>query len=115
MLLSRGARVVAQAAFQHDRWTGIIGRLDRLASSPAPVQCLRDTALALERARHAELDPRHADALFLATVTPADITTFTRLATAGPSIHVDTTAGYVPPIAEIVTFIGRHTGENAES
>ena len=114
LLLSRGVSVVAEAAFQHDRWTGIIGRLDRLASTVV-VQCRTDTALALERVASRGIRPAHADAQFLATATPADVTKFTRLATAGPSIDVDTTAGYVPPIAEIVAFIGRHAGENAES
>lgn len=104
LLLRSGVSVVADAAFQHERWVTCLERIKGVAHIRV-VQCRVDAAVALARMTSRGLRPAHADAHFLATVTAADVTRFTRLAIDAPSIDVDTTDGYAPSIEQIVEFI----------
>lgn len=106
LLLSRGVTVVAEAAFQHDLWASLLERVEDHARVVI-VQCHTDAALALRRMAKRGMREAHGDANFLESVRPADITLFSRLVSAARSIDVDTTDGYVPPIEEVVAFIGR--------
>jgi predicted kinase len=106
LLLRRGVTVVVDAAFQHDTWASWLEQVEGLARVVI-VQCHTDAALALRRMASRGIRPAHADAHFLATVRPPDISSFARLAVNAPSIDVDTTDGYRPPLEDVVAFIGR--------
>lgn len=106
LLLGRGVTVVAEAAFQHDRWVSLLKLVEDHARVVI-VQCHTDAALALDRMVKRGVREAHGDAHFLETVRLADITLFSRLSETAPSIDVDTTDGYAPPLAEVVAFIGR--------
>lgn len=105
LLVRRGATVVADAAFQHDTWAKWLEQMEHLARIVI-VQCHVDAALALRRMAARGIRVAHADAHFLETVTPADITSFSRLAVDARSIDVDTTDGYAPALEDVVAFIG---------
>jgi predicted kinase len=106
VLLRRGVTVVAEAAFQHDRWTRWLEQLEGIARVVV-VQCHVDVAVALRRMTDRGVRPAHADAYFVETIRPEDVTTFVRLRLDAPSIDVDTAEGYAPPLEAIVAFIGR--------
>lgn len=93
-------------AFQHDTWASWLEQVEGLARIVI-VQCHTDADLALCRMASRGVRPAHADAHFLETVRPADITSFSRLAVDTHSIDVDTTDGYAPPLEDLVAFIGR--------
>ena len=72
-----GATAVAEAAFQHDRWSHFLKRLEGMARIVI-VQCHADPAVALQRMRVRGARAAHGDAEFLATVKPDYITRFAR-------------------------------------
>jgi predicted kinase len=106
VLLTAGVTVVAEAAFQDKRWRLGLEPLVGLAQLRI-VHCTVSDAVARERiARRMASEPgraAHADGEHLAADSPS--TSFQRISIPAQSIVVDTTDGYVPSVAEIVTFI----------
>ena len=113
LLLTAGVTVVAEAAFQDRLWRPGLEPLSELAHLRI-VQCRVDAGLAHERyvRRHAHNpDSRRAHAVIIGR----DIedweraySGFDRVSIPAPSLHVDTTDGYTPDLAEIVEFVNRH-------
>lgn len=107
MLLEASVTVVAEAAFQDKVWRPSLEPLAELARFRI-VQCHTDPAVARKRiAGHAKSRTAHADAPLLEALE-ADggyFDAFDRVSLSAPSIDVDTTSGYNPPIEEIVRFV----------
>jgi predicted kinase len=108
VLLAGGVTVVAEAAFQDRLWRRGLEPLADLADLRI-VQCHADPAVGRAR-RLAELEAggRRAHALIIGTEVEdweRAYASFERLSVGAPSIDVDTSDGYMPPIAEIVRFI----------
>jgi len=105
VLVVAGVTVVAEAAFQDARWRSGLEPLVGLAQLRI-VHCTVSDAVTRERiTRRMASEPEraaHADAKYLAA---APSTPFQRISIAAPAIVVDTTDGYVPSVAEIVTFV----------
>ena len=111
LLLRAGVTTVAEAAFQDHVWRPRLARFLPLARLRV-VQCLTDPEVAVQRilrrsaadaTRRAHADPGPDDAAGYARQLAA----FRRLSLDVPSIEVDTTSGYRPGLAEVVTF-ARH-------
>jgi predicted kinase len=105
LLLEARVTVVAEAAFQDHLWRPSLEPLAELARIRI-IQCHAETPTLLAR-RVARGNRRaHADG----PMTEAGARHeegFRRLSMAVPSLDVDTTAGYVPDLGEIVAFINR--------
>jgi predicted kinase len=103
LLLEAGVTVVAEAAFQDQVWSPNLEPLAQIADLRI-VQCHTDPDTARQRmrgrvsTRRAHADPEVID-------DPRYFDDFVRVALAVPSIEVDTTAGYAPPIETIVDFV----------
>lgn len=109
-LLAAGVTTVAEATFQHRNWEPNLVPLADLADLRI-VQCRTDGATALRRvADRAPLRNAHTDALFLASTADdgAYFEQFDRVSIGAPSIDVDTTTGYDPPLERIVEFVNDH-------
>ncbi|HEY1738835.1 MAG TPA: AAA family ATPase [Acidimicrobiia bacterium] len=103
LLVGRGVTVVAEAAFQHHVWAPNLEPL-REAADIVVVQCHADLAVARARlAERANTRPAHADAAVMARGDEYS-TSFRRLAIDVPTITVDTTDGYDPPLADVVAY-----------
>ena len=106
LLLTEGVTVVAEAAFQDQRWQLGLEPLAGLAELRI-IHCTVSDALARERiARRSTEEPSraaHADRALLAA--GASSGPFRRISITAPSLEVDTTDGYAPSLAEIVRFI----------
>jgi len=108
VLLTAGVSVVAEAAFQDQRWREGLEPLSELARLRI-VHCTVDAVVARERVarrlanneltRRAHTDAAHLEALELAS--------FESISIPAPSIVVDTTEGYLPDLAEIIEFVNR--------
>lgn len=111
-LLSAGVSVVAEAAFQDQRWRQGLEPLSELAKLRI-VHCTVDDAVARERVarRLADRSSRraHADLELLKALDTGQrsFASFERISIPAPSIIVDTTDGYTPALAEVVKFIDR--------
>ena len=102
-LLDAGVTVVAEAAFQDKGWAPNLEPFSDLAHI-CVVQCHTDASVARERVQgRAASRSAHADATVLDDADYFD--SFVRLASADPSIDVDTTNGYEPDISSVVAFI----------
>jgi predicted kinase len=102
-LVTAGVSVVAEAAFQDKVWTPNLEPLSDLVRLRV-VQCHTDAAVARDRVqRRAASRTAHADGTVLDDADYFD--NFVRVATAAPSMTVDTTNGYEPDIGTIVAFI----------
>src|SRR5262245_14740356 len=101
-LVSGGVTVVAEAAFQDQVWAPNLEPFSDLAHL-CVVQCHTDPAVARQRVQRRASRAAHADASVLDDATYFD--EFVRLAADVPSIDVDTTDGYEPPIDTLVAFI----------
>lgn len=109
VLLTAGVSVVAEAAFQDQVWRPNLEPLAELAEFRI-VQCYADPATAKDRIAHRTMGrAAHADGALLEALDAGEhyFDTFQRVAIAAPSIDVDTTSGYDPPIEEILAFINR--------
>ena len=112
ILIGAGVSVVAEAAFQDKVWRTGLEPLSPLARLRI-VQSTVDDAVAVDRLTRRLAEERsrraHADSELLMTLSARErpFATFDRLSIDAPSITVDTTDGYVPPLAEIVEFIDR--------
>lgn len=108
VLLHAGVTIVAEASFQDHVWRPRLEPLAELAKLTV-VQCVVDQATARRRARHRDThDPRrvaHLRTALRPEGTPHPFDNFVRLDLSVPSIFVDTTDGYDPPLSEIVSFI----------
>jgi predicted kinase len=111
LLLSSGATVVAEAAFQDKLWRPELEPLLDLAELRV-VHCVVDPALARERIARRAADnaggrKAHADALLLEALESGTLSleAFEPIAPVAPSIRVDTTDGYHPGLDEIVAFV----------
>jgi predicted kinase len=108
LLLRAGTTVVAEAAFQDGLWRPRLERLVDLAEVRV-IQCsVTDTETARSRnARRYTTDPvRKAHTAPAAGDSNAD-GDFVPISLAVPTLSVDTTDGYVPSIADILTFVNR--------
>jgi predicted kinase len=105
-LVSAGVTVVAEAAFQHKVWAPNLEPFADLARL-CVVQCHTDPAVARQRVQGRASRAAHADASVLEDAAYFD--DFVRLAADVPSIDVDTTDGYDPPLDSLVEFI-QHSG-----
>jgi predicted kinase len=107
LLVERGVTVVAEAAFQDHIWAPNLASMTGLAELRV-VQCHADAAVAWQRiAARAESRAAHADTALRAAYESGEgyFEAFRRLAIEAPSIDVDTTAGYDPPIDEVVALL----------
>ena len=109
VLLTAGVTVVAEAAFQDERWRLGLEPLTGLAELRI-IHCTVSDAVARQRiARRITEEPSraaHADSTLLATrEAEGPRTPFQRISIAAPSLEVDTTDGYDPELAGILTFI----------
>jgi predicted kinase len=100
--VSSGVTVVAEAAFQDKIWAPNLEPFSDLAHL-CVVQCYTDAAVARQRVQGRASRAAHADAGVLGDAAYFD--DFVRLASAVPSIDVDTTDGYNPEIDTLVAFI----------
>jgi predicted kinase len=109
MLIGRGTTTVAEAAFQHSMWVQHLEPL-RAKADIRVVQCHTSIANAKGRiAARGGSRTAHLDAALLSE-GDAYFETFRRLALDVPSIAVDTTDGYRPPLEEIVAFVRPQPG-----
>jgi predicted kinase len=107
LLLERGVTVIAEAAFQDHVWTPNLTPLTEIARVRV-VQCHAPPAVATRRvAEHASARRVHADAALLAALERdgSYFTDFRRVAIDAPTITVDTTDGYTPPLGQIAGFV----------
>jgi predicted kinase len=102
LLLESGVTVVAEAAFDDERWRPNLIPLARLASLRI-VQCHTDFETRMSR-RTGRIRKAHADAQTLADPQQL-VDRFDRLNIDAPSVDVNTTVGYQPCIEDIVAFI----------
>jgi predicted kinase len=113
LLLEARVTVVAEAAFQDQTWTPGLQRLGDLAEVRI-VQCHTDPATARRRiAERAGTRSAHADDVLLADLETGDryFSEFAGVAFEAPTIDVDTTAGYLPAIEQLVDFIESGGGQ----
>lgn len=104
LLLSAGATIVAEAAFQDKVWRPGLDPLIGLADLRI-IHCHADAEVACERViGRSGQRGAHADGALLKSGRAA-LDEFRRLALSVPSIDVDTTSGYEPSIEAIVGFI----------
>jgi predicted kinase len=105
LLLRAGVTVVAEAAFQDARWRRKVEPLMEIADVRV-VQCHTDAETARHRVAARERTA-HADTALLDDLAAGRnlYEYFVRLDLAVPSIDVDTTSGYAPPIEELVAFV----------
>jgi predicted kinase len=108
LLLEAGVTTVAEAAFQDRVWRPRLEPLLPVARLRV-VHCMTDPEVAFERivarraqdsARRAHPDPGPADR----EAYVRRLRAFDRLRLGVPSIEVDTTSGYRPPLADITAF-----------
>ncbi len=107
LLLSHGVTVVAEATFQDKIWRPNLEPLRELASLKV-VQCHADHETARKRiAARAQNRTAHADKDLLDALDRGEryFEDFQRLDLGVPSIDVETTSGYDPPLDKIVEFI----------
>jgi len=112
-LVDAGVTLVAEASFQHHLWEpGLSPLLD--SARVRIVHCRLDAAVARERIakRADETASRRAVHGDYSLLEPFDswklkFESFDPIALPVPSIQVDTTDGYDPPIEEIVAFVNR--------
>jgi predicted kinase len=107
LLLERGISVVAEAAFQDHVWTPHLVPLAALCELRV-VQCHTEAAVATRRvAEHAATRRLHGDETLLAALEAGDdyFTAFRRVGIDAPTIHVDTTDGYLPALEAVVAFV----------
>jgi predicted kinase len=107
VLLRAGVTTVAEAAFQDHVWRPRLAPLLGLARLRI-VHCTVDPGLArqrvLRRARDNPLRRAHADRDSANPGLPGH-PPFVRIALDAPSLEVDTTDGYHPPLSQIVAFV----------
>jgi predicted kinase len=107
LLLERGVSVVAEAAFQDHIWTPNLAALSSLADFRV-VHCHTDPATARRRiAEHAAARRAHADSALLTELDSGDdyFSDFRSVAIEAPTIHVDTSNGYDPPLDVLIRFV----------
>jgi predicted kinase len=104
MLLRAGVTVVAEAAFQHHVWAPQLEPLLEIAACRV-VRCRADTDVATKRVA-GRVRTAHADRAFLDDLASgrAFYQEFRHIELDIPTIDVDTTSGYSPPLDEIVAF-----------
>jgi len=102
LMLEGGVTVVAEAAFQDKVWRPNLEPLMSLATIRI-VQCHTDAVTARNRINDREVRAAHADASVLDD--PRYFADFHRVAMQVPSVDVDTTSGYEPPLARLVDFV----------
>lgn len=107
LLLTAGVTVVGEAAFQDALWRPNLEPLAALARLRV-IQCYADPAVATERIRSRERSA-HADATVLRAIEEGiDVFgDFDRVRIDAPSLDVDTTTSYDPPIESIVAFVNQ--------
>ena len=105
MLLAEGVTVVAEAAFQDQRWRQGLEPLTDLALLRV-VQCHTKPAVAKARRRLNETAhaPFHGEEI---EDWEWAFASFDQLSIAAPSIDVDTTDGLVPNFEDIIEFVNR--------
>ena len=105
-LLAAEVSVVAEAAFQDKVWRPNLEPLTELAELRV-IQCHTDPETAKSRMLHRGRRGAHADREVLEGLTSGRLSfaDFQRLEMNAPSIDVDTTSGYDPPIGQILAFI----------
>jgi hypothetical protein len=107
-LVAGGVTLVAEAAFQDFVWRPALERFLGCAKI-CVVRCIVDSETARERIRQRLQDnsssrSAHADAALLEDSNERPPTPFLPISLDVPTLHVDTTAGYEPGLAEIAAF-----------
>ena len=111
VLVAGGITVVAEAAFQDERWRAGLAPLDGLCELRV-VRCSVDPAIAFERAAsRASERAEHARAHGDSTIGK-DVAAWAELASAfedislpAPRLEVDTTDGYHPALPQMLAFV----------
>ena len=109
MLVEAGVTVVAEAAFQDERWQSGLEPLVALAELRI-IRCTVVPSTAFARATGRTSHARaHGDSTIgVSAETWAErVASFEHISIAAPSIEVDTTDGYEPPLDEVVRFVNR--------
>lgn len=103
LLLENQVTLVAEAAFQHDRWEAPLKNLRPLAHLRV-VRCQVAADVRLLRAERRRQDDRtraaHDDAGYFSADAP-----FTAIRVDAPTLDVDTADGYRPDLDAIVSFV----------
>jgi predicted kinase len=111
VLVAGGVTVVAEAAFQDERWRAGLAPLERLCELRI-VRCRVEPAVSFQRAaRRASERAAHTRAHGDNTIGK-DEATWAAMAAAfediflpAPRLEVDTTDGYDPPLSEVLAFV----------
>lgn len=111
LLLARGVTVVAEAAFQHPVWAPRLHDLGALAEVVV-VRC--NAAPDVLRSRIVGRGDRraHPDGDLIAAIERGEdpVAGFRRIEAVVPTVDVDTSDGYEPPVVEVVTRLGIGAG-----
>lgn len=102
LLLGAGVTVIADAAFQDHVWKSNLEPLGHLARIKV-LQCWTDPTTARRRMADRGLRPAHADQGVAASDDYFD--EYVRLSLPEPTMDVDTTNGYRPPLEQVVRFL----------
>lgn len=118
LLIERGVSLIAEAAFQHQRWAPRLSALSETADVRI-VNCATDQAVAYERrvrrwcdepwrrGVHADPDPGYLARIERREIVPPP---YRPIRLELPTLVVDTTDGYRPGFDEIVSFARGLTG-----
>jgi predicted kinase len=101
VLLRAGASIVAEAAFQDHVWRPRLQEFADLADIRV-IECVVDHETAHSRQFARDRDNRVRQAAHVAGWRPAD---YAWISLPLPKLRVDTTAGYAPPLPEILAFL----------
>ena len=103
-LLEAEVTVVAEAAFEGHVWRPNLEALAGLGRIKV-VRCQAEPAVARQRVASRPLRVAHADASVLASADCYD--QYEPISMSVPTIDVETSNGYEPPMSEIVAFVNR--------
>lgn len=101
--LEQGVTLVAEAAFQHELWTFVLGQLDDLADI-AVIRCGTDGAVIRERVTRRGSRAAHDDEGYLANLEDR-LAEFEPIHIDAPTLDIDTTAADAPILDRVAAFV----------
>jgi len=105
LLLGSGVSVLAEAAYQDKLWRP---ELEKIDAELRIIRCAADPAVVRRRFVDRAADgPAHHDAKLVAEIDAGRYPRpgWTPISVAAPTLDVDTTDGYRPALAEIISFV----------